>query len=649
MALGGAVLGTAFALAGAWMGPGLAVATACGLGRDRLERAVLGVALGRVFLVVVTLLATSMGAPRVLVFVAACGAAAGIWAALRTRRVLAPTDAGVGAALAVGLACALVLVVAVVSRSALERGGVLPFFGRDGANDPFVYGSYALALRDLGPPLANPFAGGAAAPGSYGGFAVLAGLSAASGASMLDLAYRVVPLVDAVALFATAVALVRALGAPRLAWLLAPLAMLAGDPSPVVGALAGGFGLPVHAIDSFALFGPYLLAMNPITPAMQTLFCALLLLARPERRHHAWVAGFLVAALFEIKLFLWAPVIAGLAATAAFRPPPASARGLRVAAAVAALASLPSIAERAHVAGAETTQFSVCLGCLPRYLSRAAWGDGALSFDLFRAGTPWAAISARLVFVSAIAATAIAAIAVGARLLALPRLVRGARGGNLEAPYRVLLCASLAGLVLAMTVAAPPHYLNAAQFAWIAVFGMAPLLAMACAEWIASRRWVPLVAALLLALPGSADAILRLGFGAQQRFSISAAERELCARLAEVSAPGDVVFEPSMIVDTDRPSAVPLLAGRPVYMSLLSAVGNLPASVRDERFAGLVAVFVGRDVGAAQRALAEAQARFVVVPAGVTPMPAVLTPLVPVFENAAGRIYRVPGSATLPP
>jgi len=649
MASGLAALGAAFAVAGGWIGPGLAAATALHLGRDRLERAVLGVAIGRVLLAIATLAATSAGASRALLAWAALGLAAGGWAIARSRRTLAPTRDGVGWTLAWGAAWATFLVLAVVFRSALDLdgGGALPFFGRDSANDPFVYGAHALALRDRGLPLANPFAGGAAVTGSYVPFAVLAGLSAIGAVPMTDLVYRVVPLVECAALMATAIALVRAVGAPpRAAWL-APLALLAGDPGPIAAALARLAGAQVHAIDSFALFGPYLLAVNPIGPGLQTLFCAWILFARAPRRAEAVIAGLLVAALFEIKLFLWAPAIAGLAATAVVRPPPASRAALRSATLAAMIGSLPSIADKlrfaAGAAARDDTGFSLCLGCLPRYLARAAWGDGELSFAIFRAGTP---LAPRALAAGAIAAVVIAAIALGARALALPTLARGARGGDV--PSRWLAIAGAVGLALAMTVGAPPHYLNAAQFAWIAVFGLAPVLAIACAQWIAAGRWLPLALATLLAVPGAADALLRLGWGAPQRFAISPAERALCAELARRSAPGDVVFEPSMIRDTDVPSPIPLLAGRPVYLSLLSAVGNLPPDERDARFARLAAFFAGTDAGAARRALAESGAAFVFAPPGAAANAAAVG-LEPIFENAAGRLFRVPTSASLPP
>jgi hypothetical protein len=650
MASGLAALGALFGVAGGWIGPGLAVACALGLGRDRLERAVLAVALGRVLLAAVSLAAAAAGAPQALVAWSAAGLAAGAWAVARTGRDPAcpTTESGVGAALAFATACAALLLHAVVLRNGLG-GEALLFFGRDSANDPFVYGAYALALRDGGLPLANPFAGGAPVQGSFAPFAVLAGLSASGATPMAHLAYRVVPALDAVALGATAIAFVRALGAPRAAWWLAPLALLAGDPSPVVAALLRAVGVGTHAIDSFALFGPYLTAVNPITPGMQALFCALLLLARRQDRRTALVAGVLVGTLFEIKLFLWATALAGLFAAAWIRPPAAARSALRWASLAGLLASVPSIAERVRFATAQSAQddtgFGLCVACLPRYLLRAAWGDGELSFAAFRAGAGVASIGPRAIAVSLV----FVALALGVRALALGELARGLTHPVKAAPYRILAAAIAAGFALALAVATPPHYLNAAQFTWVAVFGLAPLLAVAAARWLADGRWLPLALATLLALPGSADALLRLGYGAAPRFRVTREELALADAVRAHAAPGDVVLEPSMIADTDVPSAIPLYGERPVFLSLLSAVGSLPPAERDARYAALVAFFVGDDAAAARRALAQSGAALVLVPATFRAPALPRDALEPIAENAAGRLYRVRDSARLAP
>lgn len=637
------VLGPLAAIAavlGAWIGPGYAVTVALGAGRDRLERFALAVAIGRLLLAAISLLASSVLAPKLLVVWMLFGGAAGAFAWWRHRG-----DAARDAtrAVAVAIACALLLVVAVVGRSALPQSdGALAFFGRDSANDPFVYGSFALALRDRGLPLANPFAGGDAVPGSYVLFATLAGLSSASGAAMTDLVYRVLPFVDTLALGVTAIAFVRALGAPPLAWLLAPLLLLlGGDPSPWLAPLARVFGVAVQRLDSWSLFGPYLLSFNPIAAGMQTLLCAYLLLARgaATRRRDAIVAGLLIGALVEIKLFLWAPAIAALFAVVLLWPPAGARRVLLWTAAVAAIASLPSLVEKlwwAQVAsGRDETGIGLCLGCLPHYLADAAWGSGELSFEVFRVG------SAGFGLTTLFAGVAVAAIALGARACALGELVRGTRDAATAIVYRQLAIASLVGFALAFALATPPHFLNAAQFAWIACFGLWPLLAIALARWLRDGRWLPFAIAVLLALPGSLDTLLRLGFGAPQTFAISADEQSLATALRGASAPGDVVFEPSMLISTDRPSPIPLLAGRPVHLSLLSAVLNLPAEERELRFARLATFYVGDDAVAAARALRESGAAFVFVPRGAVLRHDALRAQEPVTSNGAGSLYRV--------
>ena len=637
------VLGALAAFAavfGAWIGPGFAITVALGTGRDRLERVALAVAIGRVLFAAVSILACGLSAPKLLIVWALLGAAAGAFAWWRSRATLART--GTERAVAVAIGCAVLLVVAVVGRSALPQSdGVLTFFGRDSANDPFVYGSFALALRDGGLPLANPFAGGDPVPGSYVLFGVLAGLASASGAAMTDLVYRVLPLVDTIALGITSIAFVRALGAPRLAWSLAPLLLLlGGDPSAWLAALGRVFGFAVQRLDTWALFGPYLLSFNPIAAGMQTLFCAYFLLARgaATRRRDAILAGLLLGALVEIKLFLWAPAIGSLFAVALFWPPAGSQRVLRWAAAAAALVSLPSLVEKfawARAAGGrDETGFGLCLGCFPHYVADAAWGSGDLSFAIFRAGSVLLAPGA------IVACVTVAAIALGARALALGEVWRGARVAATAVVYRQLAIASVLGFALAFTLATPPHFLNAAQFAWIAIFGLWPLVAIAIARWQREGRWVLLAVAVLLTLPGSLDTLLRLGWGAPRTFSISRDERSLAVALRAASAPGDVVFEPSMLVSTDHPSAMPLLAGRPVYLSLLSAVLNLPVPERELRFARVATFFAGDDANAAARALHESRARFVFVPRGVQLRHDVLDGLDVVATNAAGTLYR---------
>src|SRR5690606_34194646 len=130
------------------------------------------------------------------------------------------------------------------------------------------------------------------------------------------------------------------------------------------------------------------------------------------------VIGLLIAGLFELKPFLWAPALAGLALVALLRPPPDAAGALRRAAAVAALASLPSLLARvrqaAALAGRDETSFQFCVGCLPRYLADAAWGSHELSFAAFRSFRLAALRDPSLLLATGVAALLVAGIALGA-------------------------------------------------------------------------------------------------------------------------------------------------------------------------------------------------------------------------------------------
>ena len=394
-------------------------------------------------------------------------------------------------------------------------------------------------------------------------------------------------------------------------------------------AVARLLGWPVHTIDSFALFGPYLLAVNPITPGLQTLFCALLLLARAApRRTEAWVAGLLVGSLVEIKLFLWAPVLAGLVATALLRPPAgaaprAAARSRGGRALLAALGVRQARSSRRARRASDVTGFSLCIGCLPRYLARAAWGDGELSFAIFRAGS---ALGPLPLLLGALAALAITPMALGVRGFALPELARGWRSPDGAVVYRMLGFASAAGLVLAMTVGDPAALpergaVRVGRGVRSRAASRDRVLALDRAG-----RWLPLALAVALAVPGALDTIAAsrlwrsaalLDLGATSR---SSAPRSRASRRRATSSSSRRCSSTPIV-----PSPIPLFAGRPVYLSLLSAVCNLPAAERDARFARLVAFFAGARRDAARSARSrESGAAFVScrVPARMTPVAA---------------------------
>lgn len=665
------------ALAAAVLPAGIALARALGLGASGLERWVIGAALGRIGFAAISLLLAEAGALALLPLWCVAGVAwlfaGGLLA--RHRAAAAPHAEGpllarAAPGLVVILSCvaaSALLVHAVVARSGRDVGpgvlaaagatrGDLLFAGRDSTNDPLVYLSIALRLEQTGLPLTLPFGGGEAATSSYVPYAAMAGAHAIAGGDGLDVAFRAQPFFDVTLAALSGAALAARLGAGVLgAGAAGVLLVLGSEPSFLAAPLGALAGRTTQPLDSWALFGPYLFAFNPIAPAVGALFAALLLLAAPgpPRAGAAVCAGVLVASLFETKLFLWAPTLAALGVVAFVRPPPLAARTLRIATVVAVAASLPSLVEKAwwarELAGRDTTGFQLCIGCLPRYLADAAWGSHELSFALFRAARPSDVLSPGVALPALGASVLLLAFVLGARAFAWP-LVREALRSvpdadadtqRRHAAIRVLALAAAAGLFVSLVIVVSPHYMNGAQFAWSATFGLWPLVALVLERALRARRLALAALVLVLALPSSVGMLARLGYGAAPSLRVTAAERELMETLGRVSQPGDLVLEPSMLEDPDRPSAAPWLAGRPVYLSLLSAVLSMPAAEREARFDRIVSVFAESDSARAETAIRTSGARWVIV----TPRfplrwdPAAL--LEPVFANAAGILHRV--------
>lgn len=642
--------------AGVWA-PGAALVGALGLGRDALERGVLAFALGRVLFGAVALAAVStVGAVGIHLW-SGLGALAWLIVRLRAGR----TAAGVrprelALPLAVASLAAALLVVAVVARGGLPgpEGGLV-FHGRDSTNDPLVYSAIALELFEGGLPLAYPFTGGASTTSTYLPYGTMVGLHA-FGVPMLDVNLRVLPLAEAWVLGLTGVALVRRLGGgPGAAALGAGLVLLGGDPGAWLGPLASLVGREAQALDGWGLFGPYLLAFNPATSALQLAFAALLLLGGPAGagRRVAMVAGGLVAAAFETKLFVWAPLLGALVAVAWIRPPAALATRLRLASVVAAAASLPSLVEKALWAdafrGRDVTAFVACPGCLPRYLADASLGSRELGFEGFVAFSFAQLLEPRVIVETAAASVLLLVVALGARAFGVPVLWRGARAddGGRAAIHRVLGMAAALGLAGALTFTTAPHYLNGAQFAWLATVGLWPAAAIALARGAARRRLAACVGAALLMLPGTWRCLVDLGVAAPRQAFVPAAELALVEALRARSAPGELVLEPSMLANTDFPSPVTWLAGRPVALSLLSAVQILPEAELLARHRQLVAVFAGVDARAGRAAIAASGARWILAPAlwplRFDPGPGVEV----VLRRPAGTLYRVrPGAYT---
>jgi hypothetical protein len=638
------------------LAPGVAVARGLELGRDPLARLVIGAAVGRLLFAAAALLATvSAGAPVLFAWLAVAGGASLALAWRWRRQERSPADAEPLAVwlvpAAAASAAAALLVHAVVARSGLaDARGDLLFYGRDSTNDPLVYAAMALRLAAEGLPLQLPFASGGPGPAPYASYAVLAGLWLTSGADVLDLAFRVVPLFDAVLASLAAVVLARALGGgPLAAGVAGVLLALGGDAGALLAPLGAGLGLSIQPLDSWALFGPYLAAFNPIAAATHTWLaaCALVAGLRGGERAAPVVAGLLVAALFELKLFLWVPAVGALVLVAFARPPIRLARPLRRAALVALAGSLPSLADRAlwvlRLHGRDETALQICVGCLPRYLADAAWGSHELSFASFRGFRTAHLLDPGVLVATVVAGLLVLPFALGARAFALPVLRAGCRNeSGLGAALRLLGAAAGLGLGAAFAVVTTPHYLNGAQFAWAATFGLWPLAALQLERLWRARRRAACTSVAVLAFASTPHVLGPLGYGAPIWQRVGSTERELLAHLPVSDGPRKVVLEPSMLADTDRPSPVPWLTGHPVYLSLLSAVQSLPAAERERRFVQIARVFVERDRAAALEAIRESGVGWVYAPA---PFPLRFEPgdaLEVVARSPAGTLYRVP-------
>ena len=653
-------LRAAWAVGAGILAPGACVVRLADLGRGALERSLLALAIGRLLLTAVTLAATTAGAAGAMPAWGALSLAAWLTLHLRAgRRSAAPprrrVDPALLGALLVPVAASVLLVAVSTARSGLvDPGGALVFFGVDASSDSLFYLSIARLLVESGLPLKHPFVAGVPIAGHHAVFAVPAGLYLMGGGDLLDLGFRVLPLLNVAGLALTGFALVRALGGGAFAASLgATLLIVGGDLSWPLQSLADALGFETRSFAAWGFFGPFLLAVNPGNAAAQTAFAACLLLARlPEGgARSAAIVGVLLAGVGLFKLPLWAPFVGALVLIA-LRPPPGQARWLRIAAGVAVVASLPAQTEtllRMVVPGGSEQiriGFEPCIGCLPRHLLDATFAsfDNSFarfhSFDLASLRSPgeWLRIvGASLGFL---------AIGLGVRLLALPEFVRRCRlrddaAVGAVAVHRLFAIAGAAGVVLACTLGAAPHYLNGAQLAWSASFPLWLVLGGVGGRWLATRRAVllPLVVALALA---SSAAWLRDEASTRvpvQR--IEAVERALLEQLAALSAPGDVVLEPSAVLAPETLSPVPWLAGRPVYLSSLHVAAYLPSWSTLFRVSQIYHVFGRAEAEPALAALAATRARFVYAPAA---SPLQFDPgdaLEAVAQGPAGVIYRV--------
>jgi hypothetical protein len=643
------------ALAAGVLLPGIAVARLFMAGRDALAQLAVALCAGRVLFGAASAAALSSASAGALWLYVAGGVGLGLAALVSAIRM--PSAGGGGAssrrpwllAAAAVLGGAALLVVGVVARSGLGEG-TLVFRGHDSSLDPIVYASYALRLTLYGLPFRNAFAADAFVAGSTVPMSALAGLHVL-GVPVLDLAFRVLPAFDVASLGLTSLALLRTLGASaRPAAAATLLLLLGGDASAWIAPLGQALGLDARVPEPFLLFGPFLLAFNPVAAGLQTWLAALLLLFAPGARAfgRALLAGAFFAALFEIKVFLWAPVLGGLALCAVLAPSPALARRIRVAVLAAVLLSLPLVLMR--MAGSESraagdeTGLALCIGCMPRWFLRASLGGHSLSTDLFDSFRAADLLDPRTFGAVLGGAALMLGFGLGARLLLLPQWLRSARHGGEAAVLfaRHVLASGGLGVALACTLVTTPHQTNGVQLAWTASFVGWLSAAWALPRWWHTRRWLALAGLLLLLAPGCFRALGPLGFAAPARFAVSSAERAFAAEVARRVAPGELVLEPSILRDLDIPSSLPFLANRPVYLSLHSAVQALPRAEQERRLEHLIAVFLERDGVRAREALQASGARFVAVPAGWPPLAAGVTDLMEaVVRHEAGTLFRV--------
>jgi hypothetical protein len=650
-------LRAAWAVGAGILAPGALVVRAAGLGRGALERAVLAVAFGILLLAGATLVATSTGLAGAMPAwgVLALAAHAALRLSGRGPGAEAPAQRAAWPSVVAALipvAAAALLVFAVSARNGVvDADGALVARGKDVSGDSLVYMAIARDLAETGLPLANPFTSDSPIPGHLGFFGLLAGVHLVGGGDWLDVLFRVLPLLTVTSLALAAFALVRALGGSAGgASIGATLVVLGADLSWPARQLATMLGVPAQDPYAWAFFSPYFLPFNPGGAGLLLTFAALLLLARTPAggTRSAVATGLLTVGIGLFKVSLWPPFIAGLVLVA-LRPAPAHARWLRVAAAVAVVGSLPVHLDVMRVMASPEAEYmkggiGACVGCLPRFFVDLTFRGHPWSFDAFEEFRLAGLLSVREWLAIAGATALFLVVALGARLLALPELVRGCRFGAADASgravaHRVLLVAVVVGVLLACTVGIAPHYQNVAQFSWSAAFGLWIVLGVAAGRWLAERRWLWLAVVLVLSLSSSWRWIHDHAWAAPVIGRVSAEERALLDQLAAVSQPGDLVLEPSWLDDTL--SAVPPLAGRPVYLSLSStAMGELP--VWDQLFrAGKVHhVFQGGRREAALAALRATKARFVYAPAA-RPLPVDLGEVLEVVaRNPAGTVYR---------
>lgn len=477
---------------------------------------------------------------------------------------------------------------------------------------------------------------------------VLAAITAeATGASMLDVHYRLLPLLLVPLAALAAIAFAEALGAPpRAAALGAVFLFFADDLSWIFG--AAGFA------DRAALGGDEwnLLLSTPIVYGLHhnraflagvpASLAALMLAARyVERGGRTTLAAtaLLVATAVEYKVSFGFLLLAAIAVTAAAT----RLRGERAVSRRAAALAATSLAAALPVAffiARDVHPGSSMVAVLPAYPALATlvrlgvfpgWAalKGALRPDPLRFAALWGPIAVALYTAGTL----------GVRAIGLEKLRRLRSAGPLT-----LLAAALVivGWATTLVFATQPAPLNTVYFWGTSLCVLAVLAGAVAGERLAapprSRRLAACAALAALALPGTVQLIAVDGFWNPPFMRIPAAAARASEALAARARPGDVILEPDVDYSFFAAAAPvrPVIAW-PQFLRYVLGEQSTKARLADVR-----AFFRERGSAPLREILERYRVSWVWIPADAPGDPSTVLPeLRREFATEAGTLYRV--------
>ena len=209
---------------------------------------------------------------------------------------------------------------------------------------------------------------------------------------------------------------------------------------------------------------------------------------------------------------------------------------------------------------------------------------------------------------------------------------------------RVLGAWLAVGTLLTLTVHTPPHFPNAGQLAWCpALLLWLPLVAVLARHWRTgtTRARAGVALAAVLAVASGPFWLWRLGVEAPVVQRLPAPAIALLDGLREVSAPDEVVMEPSLLLAPGLPTPVVWLAGRRAVSGHTGMLLYLDPAEQALRRRQLERVYEGHDAADAARALRESGASLVLEPAGLATPLRVGVDVDVVLAHPAGRVLRL--------